>query len=139
MDQELVAYLDQHFSELRQETSQQIDGLRGEMSQQIGGLRGEMSEKIDGLREETREENRQTRVVMEEIRSDLQLLAEGLMGHGEKAMVRHSELLLEIEKVKVSIVPYYQDLNLRMNRLEEWADRQGRDAMELIREKFGKR
>ncbi len=160
MDRELIAYLDEHFREmsqqmeglrqesgrLRQETSQKIDGLRVEMSGKIDGLREEMSGKIGGLREEMsgkidglREENHQTGVLVEGLRSDIQLLAEGMMGQAEKSMARHSELILEIEKVKVSIIPYYQDLNVRMGRLEQWADRQGRDAMELIREKFGKR
>jgi hypothetical protein len=135
MDQELVAFLNRHFSELREETSEKIDGLRGEMSEKIDGLRGE----VDGLREETRTESRQTQVMIEGLRSDLQVLAEGIMANDEKAQVRHAELILEIDKVKVSIAPYYQNLDKRMGRLEEWADRQGEDAMQLIREKFGKR
>jgi len=127
MDRELIAYLDEHFREM----SQQMEGLR----QEFGGLREETSQKLDELREE----NRHTRVVVEGLRSDLQLLAEGVMANEEKASVRHAEMILEIEKVKVSIAPYYQNLDQRVSRLEQWADRQGRDAMELIREKFGKR
>ncbi len=138
MDRELIAYLDEHFREMSQQMEglrQESGRLRQETSQKIDGLRVEMSGKIDGLREE----NHQTGVLVEGLRSDIQLLAEGMMGQAEKSMARHSELILEIEKVKVSIIPYYQDLNVRMGRLEQWADRQGRDAMELIREKFGKR
>ncbi len=127
MDLELAAVLER--------MSQQIEGLRGEMSQQIEGLRGEMSE----LREEVRTENRHTRVVMEGLRSDLQLLAEGVFGNGERFTVHEAATRRELEEMKATIALYYPDLNVRVTRLEEWASRHGRDVLDLIREKFGKR
>lgn len=116
MDQELIAYLDR--------LSQQIEGLRGEMSEQTSGLR---------------DENRHTRVVMEGLRSDIQLLAEGVIGNGEKFMVHESATHRALEEMKATLAPYYRDLNVRVTRLEEWADRHGRDVLEVIREKHGKR
>jgi hypothetical protein len=116
MDQELIAYLDR--------LSQQIEGLRGEMTQQTEGLR---------------EENRHTRVIVEGLRSDIQLLAEGVFGNGEKFTVHESATRRELEGMKATIAPYYQDLNVRVTRLEAWADRHGREVLDVIREKYGKR
>ena len=161
MDQELVAYLDrmsqqiiegvrgemsQQIDGLRGEVSQQIDGLRGEVSQQIDGLRGEVSQKIDGLRgemdefrEEVRQENRHTRVLMEGMRSDIQLMAEIAMDTRELFKRHESEVERRLEEMKALIPLPYKDLNTRVSLLEERFDRQGRDAMEVLREKFGKR
>ena len=127
MDQELAAYLDR--------MSQQIEGLRGEVSQQIEGLRGEMNE----FREEVREENRHTRVLMEGFRSDLQLMAEAVMDTRELFKRHESDVERRLNEIKALIPLPYKDLDNRVSILEAKAERQDRDAMEVLREKFGKR
>lgn len=122
MDAELTAYLDQRF----RETSQQIKEVREEVVR----LRGEVRE--------VREENHLTRVALEGLRSEVQLVAEGVMGVTERLEAHQSETLLKFDEVRASIVPYYQDLNRRAKLLEGRADRQTRDVIDVIRERFGK-
>lgn len=123
MDQELIAYLDGRFRE---------------MSQEIQGLRQETSEQMSSLREELGGEIRQARVLVEAMRSEIQLLAEGYMGLGDQLKVHQSETLLKFDEVKGSMIPYYQDLNRRITGLEAKASRQDRDILEVFREKYGK-
>jgi len=97
MDQELIAYLDARF----REASEQVEGLReefagfrGETTQQISGLRGEITSLRDefvGFREETSqnfsradEKIRQVHIVVEDLRDEIKVLAEGLSGFGEQ-------------------------------------------------------
>ena len=116
MDQELIAYLDR-------------------MSQQIEGLRGEMSQRMDGLQEE----NRHTRVGMEGLRSDVQLLAETVMDTRELFARHESKVEQRLGEIQTMITLPFKDLYTRVTLLEERAERQERDAMAVIREKFGKR
>jgi hypothetical protein len=109
MDQDLRAYLDERFQEIRQE---------------VGAVR---------------DESRQTRILVEDLHGNVQLLAEGVMGLTEKLEEHRAETRLGFENVKASIVPYYQNLNERMGILEERAERQTQDVLEVIRKKFGKR
>jgi hypothetical protein len=126
MDQELAAVLER--------MSQQIEGFRGEISQQIEGLREEMYQRMVGLQEEIRH----TRVVMEGLRSDIQLIAEGLMDTRERFVKHEADMERHLEEMKSFIALPYRELNTRLSLLEVRAERQERDAMEVIREKFGK-
>ena len=140
-DPELIVYFDrisQQIEGVRKEMSQQVDGLRGEVDGlrgEMGGLRGEMS----GLRQEVREENRHTRVLMEGLRSDVQLLAETVMDTRELFARHESNVERRLGEIQALFTLSYKDLNTRVSILEERAERQGGDAMEVIREKFGKR
>jgi len=60
------------------------------------------------------------------------------MGLSERLAAYQSETLLKFDEVRASMVPYYQDLNRRVGILEGRADRQTRDIIDVIREKFGK-
>jgi hypothetical protein len=112
-DQELIGYLDRSFGEL----SRKVD------------------EKIDGLRDELR---RETRAAIEGICSDVKLIAEGVIGQSELSAPRQFETLLKLDEVQASIGPLYQGLNRRVRNLEERAERQIRDVLDVIRERFGK-
>ncbi len=116
-DQELIGYLDRSFGELSQK----------------------FNEKVDGLREEFREEIRQTRTAMDEMRSGVQLVANGVLGLSEQREASQSEILLKVDEVKASIGPLFQGLNRRLKIFEEKAERETRDVLEVIRERFGKR
>jgi regulator of replication initiation timing len=101
----------QILEEIVGDTSRQIGGLRqeiGGLRQEIGGLRQETGERFDALRQETGErfdalrqetaerfENvdgqiRHTHVLIEDLRSDLKTVAEGVVNVNEK-LDRHIE------------------------------------------------
>jgi len=128
VDQELKAYLDESFGRLQEqvnENSRQIEGLREETRQ---------------LREETRElreESRHTGISVEAVRSDVRLIAEGLVGMSERLEAFKIQVDKGFEDVKASIAPAYRDLDRRVQWLEARAERQDRDVLEVVREKFG--
>ena len=126
MDHELIAYLET----LRTENAQQFAAV----GQQFQSFRAEVSERLDRLDGQVR----QTRVLLEDLRHELHLVAEGVMGLSERLAAYQSETLLKFDEVRASMVPYYQDLNRRVGILEGRADRQTRDIIDVIREKFGK-
>jgi len=83
MDQELIAYLDERFREsarhaesLHQENMQQITGLRLETNQRF--------EKMEERQDRTETEIRRAQVMVEGLRGEIQLVAEGVSGLGEK-------------------------------------------------------
>jgi hypothetical protein len=77
MDQELVQYFDTRFQSLEQRIDRQFEGI----DRQFQELRGEMNEG----REEVK---RHSGVLVEGLRHELHLVAEGLMTHID---VRHAE------------------------------------------------
>src|SRR5882724_2237002 len=129
MDRELITYFDAHFGEvsqrietLHQETTQQITALRDETTQQITALRDEMNqrfEKVDERFERVEVAVHHTQITVEAMRGDVQLRFD------------------EIKGLIGSIGPRYADLDRRICQLEERAAREGRDPIEIIRERFG--
>lgn len=103
MDQELIAYLDARF----RETTQQIAGLREETTQQI-----------TSLREETTQEIRQVYVVIEGLRHEVQLVAEGVTGTNERLDAFRAEVSQEFKDVRGLLSSSYTDLDRRVRPLE---------------------
>lgn len=158
-DQELIAYLDERF----RETSRQIERLREETHQQFAAVDqrfAAVNQRLDtvdqrldtadqrfaSFRDEVAErferidgEIRRTQVLVEDLRHETHIVAEGVVGGHEKLASYQSETRLEFDDVKGSIGPYYRDLNRRLIILEERADRETRDIMEVIRQKFVRR
>src|SRR5882724_11574655 len=146
MDPELIAYFDRHFSEtsqqifaLREETSQQISALREETSQQISALREETSQQISALREDmvhrfeqADDTNRQSRILVEDLRRHTGLIAEGYIGVNEKLDRFQSEATLVFDEVKGWIEPYYRNLDGRVRVLEGRVERQQGDVYDAI-------
>src|SRR6478609_771018 len=95
MDQELIVYLDERF----RATAEQIAGLRQEV--------------------------RQTHIVVEDLRGEVQLLAEGLIGMEEKLQCFRDEVSHQFDEVRKSIELPFKHLNGRVSRLEERAAREG--------------
>src|SRR6059036_1024256 len=91
MDQELVQYLDSRF----QSVNRQFQELRGEMTEGLQGLRGETSEGLQGLRGEMtaglEEVKRHSGVLVEGLRHELQLVAEGFAMHVQVQHVQERE------------------------------------------------
>jgi len=114
MDQELKAYLDEQF-----------------------GRQGERLERLEERSARQEEEGRQTRVLLEDVRSDIRLIAEGLVGVTERLEAHKGEMNKGFQDVKASIAPAYQDLDRRVQWLEAREERRDRDVLEVIREKFG--
>ena len=138
MDQELLTYLKEQFHEIRQ----QIGGLSGEtrerferMEAQIGGLRGEIS----GLREESREGIRHAHVLLEDVKGNVRLLAEGLANVDEKMGRLETDLNRKLEELWNMVVTPVRSLAERVNLLEAVENRRHRDIMDVIRERFGSR
>jgi chromosome segregation ATPase len=155
MDRELIAYLDERF----RENASQIEGV---LRQEVGGLRADLAafrqevdqrfeqvdqrfeqvdrrfEQVYQRFEQVDEQIRQVYVVMEGLRHEVHLVAEGYLGLNERLTAQQSETLLKLDEVRASIVPYYQDLNRRVGQMEGVVERQSRDVMDVIRERFGK-
>ena len=163
MAQELTAYFDERFREFArkivEETAQQITASREEMSQQITASREETAQQIAELREETisrfekgEETARHTVVLVEDLRSKLDLVAEGVIGANERLDRYRSEARIEFNQVKGWIEPYYRELDgrvrnldnrmdcvdARLQVLEDRAERQQGDAYNAIRKMLGK-
>lgn len=143
MDQETKAYLDQHFARQDQHFARQDERFVG-LDERFVGLDERMalleervdenSRQIGGLKDEAR----QTRVLIEGMRSDLRLVAEGVVGLSERLEAHQKEVKAGFDDVKASIAPAYQRLDGRVQGLEARAERQTRDVLDVIREKFGK-
>jgi uncharacterized protein YoxC len=163
MDQELIAYFDEHFREsrryteslheqttqqiaglrqevtgLRQEMGEQISGLRQEMGEQISGLRQEMGEQISGLRQETTEQIRHTQILVEDMHGKVQLIAEGYFGIVERLTVFQGEVADNFKVVHSTLNVHYRDFDRRLRTVEERTQRQGRDPLDVLREQLGK-
>jgi predicted nucleic acid-binding Zn-ribbon protein len=109
MDQELIAYLDERF----RATTEQISGLRQEV--------------------------RQTHVVVEGLRGEIQLLAEGLIGMEEKLQSFRNEVSFQFNEVRKSIELPFKNLDVRVSFLEERAALEGQAPLDIIRERYGKK
>jgi chromosome segregation ATPase len=139
----MKAYLDEQFARQDKHFARQDERLV-RLDERVARLEerveensrqiGENSRQIMGLKDEVR----QTRVLIEGVRSDLRLVAEGVMGVSERLEAHQREMKEGFEDVKASIAPAYQRLDGRLQALEARAERQTRDVLEVIREKFGK-
>ena len=113
MDQELIAYFDERFS--------RIDERFREASQQIGSLRDEFV----SFREETTqnfgrvdEEIRQVHVVVEGLRDEVHVVAEGVSGFNEQLSDFRTEVSREFDDVRGLVGSTYTELDRRIRPLE---------------------
>ena len=129
MDQEMKAYLDEQFGRIYE---------RFERMEERSDRTDERLERMDERLERVETEVRHTHVSVEAVRSDVRLVAEGVVGLTERMEKFQAETTLGFENVKASIAPYYQNLNTRMKVLEDWSDRQTEDVLDTIRKKYGR-
>lgn len=121
---------------------------RDRLEGQIGVVREDLgSFKTDATRqfEKLREEIRLSRVVQEELRSEIQLVAEGVAGYGERldqfqAEVRKAfqDLFEMLRPVYELMDPKYRELDRRVEVLEE-RDEDNREFLQGLRKRFGTR
>jgi hypothetical protein len=140
MDRELIAYLDERF----RETSQQITSLREEMDRRFDGV-DQRFEQVDQRFEQVEfsvaqlaTEVRHTQITIEGLRGEIRILAEGAFGLSERQETHESKVDCRVDEVEALIPPYYQDLNRRVLVLEGRADRETRDIIDVIREKYSR-
>ncbi len=118
MDQELKAYLDER--------------------------EARMEARMDERFEQVKTEIRHTRVLVEGVHDNVRLLAEGVIGTGERIDALREEATGRLEEIRGSVemihrilVPRVQSLENRVKILEDTAERKNRDVLEVIRERFG--
>jgi chromosome segregation ATPase len=135
MDKELIAYLDERF----RETSRQIQSLREETTRHFEQV-DQRFEQIDQHFERVEESIRQTQVMVEGVRSDIRLVAEGAIGLDERLVTLRGEVTRGFEDVRgwIRCLPY-ADLASRIRQLEVWRETKERDPIEIVRERFGRK
>ena len=128
MDPELIAYLDQRFHSIDQrfhsidQRFDSIDQRFQETSQQISALREETLqrfEQVDRRFEQVDEANRHTRVLVEELRDKIELVAEGQVGLSERIENLEKQAAQTFDTVKGLIAPFYRELDGRIRALED--------------------
>ena len=95
MDKDLITYLDERF----RESAQQLASFREETNRSL---------------ERVEEGVRHTQIMVEGVRGEVQLLAEGMSAFDEKLVAHRSELRKEIGEVKTLLHLSYGDLNRRI-------------------------
>ena len=129
MDQELIAYLDESFRSLRDYVDQRFERVE----EGVRGLRDEMDLRFEKVTEEVRH----TQILVEAGRGDIRMVAEGTYSLDERLGFFRKEVQQEFEDVRKLIRPVYSSLDQRIRTLEVRKDLQGRDPIELIKERFG--
>lgn len=127
MDQDLKTYLEERFERI----DERFERLETRMDQRF--------EQVDT-------EARHTRILVEAMHNNVRLLAEGVIGTGERIDALREETTARLEEIKGSVVAIHQILVPRVNGLENRvkilenkAERENRDVLEVIRERFGLR
>jgi len=157
VDQELKAYLDEGFGRIDKRFEQidkrfeQIDKRFEQIDKRFKGI-DERFKGIDERFEVVETAIRHTQILVEGLRSDLRLVAEGAIGFTESLETFQSENRRSFEDVKALLAPYHQNfdgriqsvdhdvknLDRRVKVLEAKADRQTQDVVDALRQKFGK-
>jgi hypothetical protein len=132
LDQELIAFLEERFHESAQHTTQQIAALRQETverfresaqhtTQQIAALHQETVERFEKVESSIRE----TQVMIEDLRDQNQILAEGVSGVEEKLQTFREEVNVRFDQAQKTTVLYYTDLDRRLRTVEQKPEREG--------------
>ena len=145
MDQELIAYLEKNFAQIGErfaqmderfnrmdERSDRTDERVGKQDQEIRSFREEMTRRFGHLDEGVRH----TQVLIEGLRGDLGVVAEGVIGLDERLIAFRKEVAQDIDEVRKLIRPIYSALDQRVRNLEVSKDIEGRDVIQMIRERF---
>lgn len=128
MDQELIAYFDEHF----REASRHNESLHTRTGERIAGLRQEIAD----LRQETGEQIRHTQILVEDMHGKLQLVAEGYFGIEERMKAFQDQVEENFKVVHSTLDLHYRAFENRLRIVEERTKRKGRDPLELLREMY---
>jgi uncharacterized coiled-coil DUF342 family protein len=152
MDQSMMSRLEEHLREITRQIGwvrEEMGSLKEELRGELASFKEETTQKIEensGQIEELREEVHLSRILQEQLRSDVTAVAEGVVGMSERLDFHRSELQRTFQEVADLLRPayklmgpQYQKLDRRVGVLEERADRVNRDVLQVIRKKFGTR
>ena len=143
MDRELIAYLDTHFQQvdgrfqLLTERFEQLDERFQQIDRRFETIDRRL-ETIEGRLQGLDDSVRQTNVLVEALRSDVHLIAEGSVGLNDRFERFQSEATLVFDQVKGWIEPYYRNLDGRLKIVEGRAERQQGDVLDAVRRMLGK-
>jgi hypothetical protein len=126
MDQELIAYLDEHFARQEERATRLEVWLRGNTLQ------------VEILRKETTRHFERIDETVEELREGLFQLAEGMVGVDESLRGFQKAVAQDIGDVLKLIRSVYSVMNQRLQSVEIRQDLQGRDPIQILRERYGK-
>ena len=129
MDQGMIAYFDAHFS--------RVDERFTALDQRLDRVESRL-DAVEGRLASVEEAVRHTHIVVEGMRGDLRLVAEGVIGSNERQDRIQSEILIRLKDVEALIRPSYPVLDLRLKVLESWKERTDRDPVEIVKERFGR-
>lgn len=150
MDQELISYLDKRFDSIEadikglktdvQELKTDVQGLKTD----VQGLKADVQElkaDVEGLKTEVKEikkDSHETRILLEGLRGDVQMIAEGLAtGFDEGLKPLRSEYDQKVDEVRSIQQLSFSDLRRRVQVLEDWKERlAGTDPIAMVRERF---
>jgi len=105
-----------------------------ERAEKIEFRLGQVEERIEKVDDRVH----QTQIAVESLRGDVRMVAEGVMSNDEKIVTLREEVARKLDEMGITIRQTYQDMGDRVRRVERFVKREGRDPVELIREKFGK-
>ncbi|HEV7670986.1 MAG TPA: hypothetical protein VGS22_20910 [Thermoanaerobaculia bacterium] len=125
----MIAYLDERFQRIDQRF-ERID----QRLEQIDGRFKRVEDRLDALDTAIRHTN----VLVESLRGDVHLIAEGFVGLSDRFNTFQSEATLVFDQVKGWIEPYYRNLDGRLRVVEGRAERQQGDVLDAVRRMLGK-
>lgn len=154
MDSELIAYLDTHFGKTSQQISevhQQVAALREETLQRFEQVDRRFEEvnarfeqvnarfeQVDARFEQVETTCRQTLVLVEGLRHELQVVAEGYLGINERLQVEIEKTEVQSSRMQGWMEPYFKDLDIRVKSVESRVDRQNMDVFEAVHKILGR-
>ena len=126
MDQELRAYLeDLKASIVKDVRTAVVEDLRTAVVEDlrtvvVEDVRTAVLEDLNALMDQRfSEQRRHTEILIEAVRGDVRLVAEGVAGVSERLETFQADTARRLEEVQASFVPYYRELDGRMVRLED--------------------
>ena len=121
MDPELIEYLDRRFDEAAERADQRFErvDLRFERVDQ-------RFEQVDQRFERVDQEQRETRILIEDLRALIQTVAEGVLANGEAHRTLRLELDRQFEEIKTMNRLSYADLDRRLREHERRHELEGR-------------
>ena len=142
MDPELKGYLEEREARMEARMDERFARTDSRMDERFARMESRMDERFEKVETEARH----TRVLVEGLHHNVRLLAEGVIGTGERIDALREETTGRLEEIKGSVemihkilVPRVQSLENRVKILEGKAERENRDVLEVIRERFGLR
>jgi hypothetical protein len=142
MDPELKGYLEERFERIDRRFEQvdqrfsQIDQRFAQSDQRFAQIDYRLTQ-MDQRIERVEVTGRQTLVVVEGLRHEVQLVAEAFVGLSDRMDVFQKETKLELEKAPAWLEPYFRGLDIHVKGLESVVEHRQGDIMDTVRMMLG--